>query len=149
MRAIPMFIICMLLPQGYRVQLPSLAGFGAWFISTVGAIFLSVSITSLVHAYVLVMQRVDGLVRVINAMAEMFSGMIIPLALMPDFMAAFLKYQPFAGVIDLPVQLYCGSIPPEGVLWVLALQLAWTAMFGIAGRAVTRKGLKQVVLAGG
>jgi len=149
MRAIPMFCICLLIPAGYRIQLPDAAGFGAWLLATVGALILSVSITSLVYSYVLLMQRVDGLVRMLNAMSEMFSGMIIPLSLMPDAMAVFLRYQPFAGVIDLPVQLYCGSLPPESVWWVLAVQLSWTALFILAGRAVTNRGLKQIVLAGG
>lgn len=150
MKAVPMFIICLfMIPEGYRIQLPEAAGLAAWLAAVIGAILLSVSITGLVHAYVLVIQRVDGLVRLVNAMAELFSGMIIPLGLMPDVMAAFLRFQPFAGVIDLPVQLYCGSLCPGDVWWVLALQLGWSAVFIAAGRAVTRIGLKQVILAGG
>jgi len=150
MRAVPMYFICrFLLPAEYALIWPGWAAFGAWLLAAAGGILLSVSITSLVHSYVLVMQRVDGLVRMINAMAEMFSGMIIPLALMPDIMASFLRFQPFAGVIDLPVQLYCGSLQPAEVMWVLALQLGWAVVFIIAGRLVTARGLKQIVLAGG
>ena len=149
MRILPMFVIYLILPAGYRLQLPGITAFCAWAASMIGAVLLSVSITSLMHSYVLVMQRVDGLVRVVNVLAELLSGMIIPLSLMPDMLAGFLRYQPFAGVIDLPVQLFCESLAPGDVWWVMALQFGWALIFIAAGRAVTNKGLKQIVLAGG
>lgn len=84
-----------------------------------------------------------------HALSELLSGMIIPLALMPDFLAFFLRWQPFAGVTDLPAQLYCGSLAPGQVWSVLAMQLIWAAVFIAAGRALTNYGLKRTVLAGG
>ena len=52
-------------------------------------------------------------------------------------------------MIDLPAQLYCGSIPPGDVWKVLVTQLAWAVVLIVAGRAVTKYGLKKTVLAGG
>lgn len=150
MRAVPQFIVCaFLLPAEYSIKLPTAAALGAFALGLIGALVLSVAITSFMHAYVLIIQRVDGLTRVINSLAELLSGMIIPLALMPDALAVFLKYQPFAGVVDLPAQLYCGSIAPEGVWAVLVMQLLWAAAFITAGRLLTNYGLKRIVLAGG
>lgn len=150
MRAVPMYFICrFLLPDGYGLSAPTAAGFFAWLLALIGAVLLSVSITSLVYSYVLIIQRGDGLVRMLNAMAELFSGMIIPLSLMPDSMEMFLKYQPFAGVVDLPVRLYCGITEPSAVWQVLAIQLAWSGLLILAGRAVTNIGLKRIALAGG
>ena len=150
MRGIPMVFICtLLIPPQYRMHIPGGAALIAWLGSMFGAIVLSVAITSLMHAYVLIIQKVDGFTRLINALAELFSGMIIPLALLPDSMKVFLRFQPFAGVIDLPAQLFCGSLPPSAVWAVIASQLAWSLVFICAGRAVTNYGLKKVVLAGG
>ena len=150
LRGIPMFFICaFLLPGDYRLVLPGMAAFGAFLIALAGALLLSVSITNLMHSYVLVMQRADGIVRIVNAAAELLSGMIIPLSLMPDALAGFLRFQPFAGVIDLPVQIFCGSLPPQQVWRVLAMQLCWTAVFIAAGRASVRHGLKRIAIAGG
>lgn len=150
MRGVPMFIVCALfLPDRLSITLPSFAALGAWAASIIGAIVLSVSITSLMHAYVLIIQRVDGLTRLVNALAELLSGMIIPLGLMPEKMQGFLRYQPFAGVIDLPAQLFCGSMPAGDVWQVVLMQAVWAVVFIAAGRAVTKYGLKQVVLAGG
>lgn len=150
MRGVPMAFICtLLLPQQYRMQLPEGAALAAWAASMIGAIILSVAITSLMHAYVLIIQKVDGFTRLINALAELLSGMIIPLALLPDAMTGFLRFQPFAGVIDLPAQLFCGTLPPSSVWAVIATQFIWSAIFIFAGRAVTNYGLKKVVLAGG
>ena len=150
MRGIPIFIICsFVLPTEYGIQLPGIHAFCAYFLSVFGALILSVSITSLMHAYVLVMQKVDGLTRMVNAMAELLSGMIIPLGLMPECMAGFLRYQPFASIIDLPAQLFCGTLPPSQIWSVIATQLVWTLIFVVSGRAVTEYGLKKVVLAGG
>ncbi len=150
MRAVPMyFIYRFLMPDAYALMKPSAAAFGAWLLALVGAVLLSVSITSLVHSYVLLMQRSDGVVRMTNALAELLTGMIIPLALMPAFLEKFLRFQPFAGVIDLPVQIYCGILQPSAVGWVLALQVGWSVLLILAGKAVTNKGLKNIVLAGG
>lgn len=150
MRGIPMFIICaFIIPIDYRIQLPDAAALSAWFIATMGALVLSVAITNLMHAYVLIIQKVDGLTRLVNALAELLSGMIIPLGLMPDLMAGFLRYQPFAGVVDLPAQLFCGTMAPSQVWAVVGMQAVWAVVFICAGRAVTNYGLKRVVLAGG
>lgn len=150
LRGVPMFIICaFLLPGEYRLMLPGPAAFGAFALSLLGALVLSASITNLMHAYVLVTQRSDGVVRIVNAAAEMLSGMIIPLTLMPDGLAGFLRYQPFAGVVDLPVRLYCGNLMPDEVWTVLGLQLTWAAALIAAGRFATNRGLRRIAVAGG
>lgn len=150
MRAVPQAVVALwLVPKGYRMMLPTPASLGAFAIALTCAVILSVSITSLEHAYVLLIQRVDGLTRMTNALSELLSGMIIPLALMPDFLAFFLRWQPFAGVIDLPAQLYCGSMAPGQVWSVLAMQLIWAAVFIAAGKALTNYALRRTVLAGG
>ena len=148
-RPIDIYSMWFMRTLAYRMLLPTAASLGAFAIALAGAVILSVSITSLAHAYVLLIQRVDGLTRMTNALSELLSGMIIPLALMPDFMAFFLRWQPFAGVIDLPAQLYCGSMAPGQVWSVLAMQLIWAAVFIAAGKALTNYGLRRTVLAGG
>lgn len=150
MRAVPQFIVCAyLVTDEYAMRLPDAAALGAYLAALIGAIVLSVSITSLMHAYVMILQRVDGLVRLVNSLAELLSGMIVPLALMPDALALFLKFQPFAGVVDLPAQIFCGSMPPSDVWQVIAVQAAWSAVFILAGRALTKRGIGRTVLAGG
>lgn len=150
MRVVPQTVAALwLVPEGYRMMLPTAASLGAFAAALAGAVILSVSITSLEHAYVLLIQRVDGLTRMTNALSELLSGMIIPLALMPDFLAFFLRWQPFAGVIDLPAQLYCGSIAPGQIWSVLAMQLIWAAVFIASGKLLTNYALRRTVLAGG
>ncbi len=150
MRGVPQFIVCaFIIPAQYRMNVPGLAQWAAWLAATFGALILSAAITNFMHAYVLIMQRVDGLTRMVNSLAELLSGMIIPLALMPDAMAIFLKYQPFAGVVDLPVRLFCGSMPVGEVWKVLIMQAVWIIIFVVAGRLLTGRGLKRTVIAGG
>ena len=110
---------------------------------------LSAAILNLVHALILILQKSDGLVRTVTVLAEVLSGEIIPLKLMPEGIAWALQLQPFAGVLDLPAQLFCGSIAPENCWQVLLLQGFWIGAFVLAGRLTVKKGLRRVVLAGG
>jgi len=65
---------------------------------------------------------------------------IIPLPAVPELGAVVLNFLPFRGLGDTPFRLYMGHIPPEGVVWVLAQQLAWTAALVMLGRLGPRAG---------
>ena len=150
LKSVPQFFIALLiLPGGYGMKPPAPAAAAAYLASLMLAAALSAAILNLVHALILILQKSDGLVRTVTVLAEVHSGEIIPLKLMPEGIARALQLQPFAGVVDLPAQLFCGSIAPENCWQVLLLQGFWIGVFVLAGRLTVKKGLRRVVLAGG
>lgn len=150
LRAIPQFAIALwLVPAPYGMLWPTPGGFFAWLASIACAVLLSASIVNFMHAIILRTIRSEGIVRFIPSVAMVFAGNIIPLRLMPDWIQPFIRLQPFAGVMDLPSQLFCGSLSPGNVFWICGVQLFWTFAFILWGRMIMKRGLKRVTVAGG
>lgn len=150
LRALPQFVIALwIVPAPFCMQVPSLGGALAWLLSIFCAVLLSVSIINFMHALILRTIRSEGIVLFIPTLSMILGGSIIPLRLMPDWIQPFLRLQPFAGVMDLPSQLFCGSMSPENVLWICAVQIFWIAVFVLWGRNLMQRGIRRVSVAGG
>ena len=56
---------------------------------------------------------------------------------------------PFQAQAFIPLSLYMGQVPPQGVAGALGLQLAWVAaLFGIAW-LVWQRAMRRVIIQGG
>lgn len=150
LRAVPQFFIALLLvPAPYGMAPPPADGAIAWLASMVCAVLLSTAITNFMHALTLLTIRGEGLVRFLPTLVLFLSGMVVPLKLLPDWVQTIARFQPFAGLMDLPSQLFCGSLPPRSLMWIVPAQLFWTSAFVASGRALVRFGLRRVCVAGG
>ena len=88
LKSVPQFFIALLiLPGGYGMKPPAPAAAAAYLASLMLAAALSAAILNLVHALILILQKSDGLVRTVTVLAEVLSGEIIPLKLMPEGIA--------------------------------------------------------------
>jgi ABC-2 type transport system permease protein len=91
----------------------------------------------------------DGVARLFMAIAQVFAGIILPLQLWPDWAQGFLRLQPFAGALDLPLRFYIGSAHISELGRVLLSQLLWTAGMIALGRAWINRNLRKLVIQGG
>ncbi len=128
---------------------PSFASGAAWAAATVGALFLGCAITLLCNSTMLWTVSGEGVVNLVITMVVFFSGMLLPIPLMPEWAQAVLNVLPFRGLVDLPFRLYVGHIPASGVWGALANQLVWTAALVLLGRWALSRGLRRVVVQGG
>lgn len=150
LRAVPQFVIALfLVPAPYGMTAPSPLMLLAWIPAMLCGVLLAASVTNMVHVAVLWTTRGEGLRRFMPVLVMVLSGMIVPLRLLPDWAQTVARLQPFAGVMDLPSQLFCGSLAPENVVWIVGAQLFWTAAFVLAGRAMASRGIRRVAVAGG
>jgi ABC-2 type transport system permease protein len=150
LRAVPQFIIAIfIVPAPYHMTLPTPCGLAAWLATILLAALLSTAFTSLMHTLILRTVRAEGVVRFMPVLVMLLSGMVVPLRLMPDWVQPFMRLQPFAGLMDLPSQLFSGSLAPANVVWVVSLQLFWTGAFVLAGRLLMKNGLSRLSVAGG
>lgn len=150
LRAAPQFLIALaLVPGPYKMALPAPAGFLAWLVSMACAALLSAAVTNFMHALTLFTVRGEGVVRFLPTLVLFFSGMVVPLRLLPDWAQTAAMLQPFAGLMDLPSQLFSGSLAPQSALWIVPAQLGWAAAFIACGRTLIRLGLRRVCVAGG
>ena len=127
----------------------SAAGLLLFLLSLVTLFLLSVSYVMLITSIRIGVTWGEGPTSMLMLVSGVLSGAYLPLPLWPDFMQRFLYAQPFAGQLDLPVRIYCGSIGPGAAAPVFALQIGWALAFIIAGRIIMRAKLSKVVVQGG
>ncbi|MHC5039807.1 MAG: ABC transporter permease [Planctomycetota bacterium] len=147
LRSVPMFILALLF-FGMSPP-PSAASFAAWILATLGAVLLGAALTTLLLVLLMWTITGRGTMTLVSACAWMFSGIIIPLPLFPDWAQPLLNILPFRGLMDTPFRLYMGHIPPSEAPWVFAHQLAWTAGMVFFGRWLLGRGMRRPVVQGG
>ena len=149
LRAVPQFLISIFLipaPFGMRFGGPEFAG---WLAALPGALLLSSAVTALMNASLFWTVTGDGVIRLGPVLVLIFSGMTVPLKLLPDWAPRLRVIQPERGRVDGPAQRLAGSMPLARLPLLIALQWGWTAAFIAAGRLVLRKGLTRLEVAGG
>lgn len=80
---------------------------------------------------------------------QIMAGAYLPLSLWPQWMQGFLYWQPFAGVLDLPLRFYVGAAPVSDVLRVVLIQAGWATLIIWAGRRWIGRNLKKLTMQGG
>lgn len=129
---------------------PASAGaFAAFAVAITVSVLLVTAITMLMHVVILWTLDPEGVARIAPAFVMLFSGMIIPLPLFPDFMQPLLMALPFRGLMDVPLRLYSGHIPTSEALPHILLALVWGIALVAFGRWMMERGLRQIVVQGG
>ncbi|HEY3002076.1 MAG TPA: ABC-2 family transporter protein [Kribbellaceae bacterium] len=77
-----------------------------------------------------------------------FSGMLLPLVAFPDRLGAVARATPWAGMLQVPVDVWLGR-QPGGVLGAFAFQGAWAVVLLLAGLTATSYATRKVVVSGG
>jgi ABC-2 type transport system permease protein len=132
--------------------LPMPAGFASavlFVLSLLASLILSTAITMLLHIALFWTISGEGINRLMPGVVLIFSGMVIPLPLFPDWLAPLLYWQPFRGLSDVPFRIYSGHIPAQDALLEIALQLGWCAALVAAGVWLLRRASMRLVVQGG
>jgi ABC-2 type transport system permease protein len=155
LRATPMVLLT-------GVVLPSL-GLGRWGLGPpagVGAVLLFVTSMALVVALssafstlldVLVVMTLSekGVNVLVAPLSIVFSGSLIPLPLLPEWLQPFMQYQPFAGLLDFPLRIYSGHLTGWPAVAALGRQAIWALLLIALGRAVMRHAMARLQTQGG
>jgi ABC-2 type transport system permease protein len=75
--------------------------------------------------------------------SQMLGGLMLPLALFPDWAQPALDVLPFKYLYAFPATTLLGQVPPAAWARGLAVSLAWCAVAGLVCRAVWRRGTLQ------
>lgn len=128
---------------------PSLANGAAFLVSVVLAIILCFSIRFLVACTAFWLLDSSGVKVLSMACAIFFSGMTLPLVLFPGWLGTLAEALPFAGMVQVPADLWIGRHRGLDILWSLGFQLAWIAALLVCCRAVLGAATRKVVVQGG
>lgn len=150
MRSWMVLVVSGFLPGAFRM-LPPVSGLalGATVLALFGALLLSCAFTNLMNTFLLRVELGPGLNNLMVTFTIILSGMVIPLAVFPDWLQPVLRALPFAGLMDFPAGLYTGVIPLRQAWGMLGRQVFWIAVLVVLGRWRMNRGLRRTVIQGG
>ena len=147
MRAAPIFAVAGLF-LGLRT--PASGSAAALFIISIFAgLLLAASLVALMTISLLWTISGDGIHRLSAPLIFFFSGIVIPLPLLPDWLQQWIAILPFRGLIDTPFRIYLGVLTGTNAVSALLHQCAWVVALVFLGRAILGRGLRRLVVQGG
>ncbi len=81
--------------------------------------------------------------------ATFFSGSLVPLVMMPDWLQAIANTLPFSHALYYPVSILSGITPLADVPGIWLVQAAYLLVFGLLSRWVFRVSVRRVTVQGG
>ena len=143
-------LVALVMPSAFRLALPgSAVGIALFLLSLCSALLLCTAFIMLLVALRLGLTWGDGPIYILVCVGIALSGGLMPLQLWPDFMQRLLLFQPFAGILDIPLRLYIGSLPYYDALWAIGLQLVWAVVFIASGKILMQRRLSTLIVQGG
>ena len=90
-----------------------------------------------------------GIGRFGSILAMFFSGFLMPLRFLPDWVQTIASLTPFPHMLNTVVDVYLGVLTGTDLLLTLLLQAAWAVGLVLVGQVVLRTAVKRLVILGG
>jgi len=84
-----------------------------------------------------------------QAVVGLLSGMMIPIAMFPGWLATAAAWLPFAGVASTPGLIFTGRVDAAEALRLVAVQAGWVLVLWFGARLAFRGAVKQLTVHGG
>jgi ABC-2 type transport system permease protein len=146
MRAAPLLAIALFF--GMRGP-ASLVHFLAWLPSMALGLCLSAAILTTVSISLFWTVSGEGVSRLLPVAVWVFSGIVIPLPLLPDRLRSVLELLPTSSIIDTPFRIYMGRYTPQDFPLHIGLQVFWVLVVIAFGKAAVARGIRRAVVQGG
>lgn len=150
LRAIPMFLIFLLLPFDIGLSLPvSLNAFLMFLLTFFLGTILVVAVNLFSYILVSIFHSRGAVFGIVNIIASLLSGALVPLALLPDSFIRIISYFPFRYIFDIPYRLYVGNISVNGSYIYVLIQIFWIILAITLGKLWLNKRSKKLIIQGG
>jgi ABC-2 type transport system permease protein len=128
---------------------PSAESFVVFVLSMAATVILASAITTMLNICVIWTVSGQGVTALTNSLVLIFSGMVIPLPLFPDWAQTALLCQPLAGLVDIPYRIYFGNLTGAGAVAAVGLQCFWALIVIWLGRLFMARTMRRVQVQGG
>lgn len=155
LRMVPMlFFAYFLMPlvglDAWALPAPATVSSGLLFlVAALGTLVLSTAFTMILHVALMWTISGEGFNRMMPGIVPVFSGLIVPLPLFPDWLQGFLFWQPFRGMADVPFRIYSGHIGDAEAWFEIGVQWLWVAVLIGVGILLLRRARLKLVAQGG
>lgn len=146
----PIIAIASLLPKPYKMALPhSPVAFLLFIVTLLLGVLLLVSISMIIYITVFKTMSPVGSMALIGITGEFFSGMTIPIPMMPEGLQKVCYFLPFRWTADLPLRIYSGSITMNEAVISIGVQMLWILVLASTGAYAMKRITSKVVIQGG
>jgi ABC-2 type transport system permease protein len=150
LRFIPVIVIAFILPEPYRLSLPSsFLHFILFFITLLLGSFIITAIIMIIQSIGFFSNQDSGVMSIFCTIVELLSGYALPLPLLPKIINYIGKYLPFRLIGDLPFRVYSGNLSINYALNSMFMQIIWIIILLIIGKLIMKKALSNVTVQGG
>jgi ABC-2 type transport system permease protein len=112
-------------------------------------LILIVALSMLVYISVFKTMSPIGSMTLFGLFTEFFSGAVIPIPLMPDWLQRICYFLPLRWTADLPFRIYTGNIKIPDAAAGIAVQLAWIFTLTLTGMIAAGKIARLSAVQGG
>ena len=150
MRALPLIIVSLLLPEPYKLQLPqNITCFIMFIITLITGSLLVTALITLYPILTLITLNEKGIVNIVIVIADILSGLVVPIPFFPEILKKISYLLPFQYISDLPFRIYIGNISIINSIDGLIIQIVWLLILIALGYFILKKALKRVEVQGG
>ncbi|MBR3162252.1 MAG: ABC-2 family transporter protein [Bacilli bacterium] len=150
LRFLPIIIFSFLLPKPYNLSLPvSINAFILFLITLFLGSIIITTINIIVNGIVFFTLDDKGISSLIYNIGSLFSGILIPLPLLPKYILNICNYLPFKYIGDLSFRVYSGNIGITNAINNIIISTIWIVIFVIIGKFIFKIALKKVSIQGG
>ncbi|SFF02237.1 ABC-2 type transport system permease protein [Paenibacillus algorifonticola] len=141
-----MIIVCLIFP----VTLPTDPM--TWMIYLVMLLFsflINSQINILTGLFAFFVENNEGMMRMKRVMVDLFSGVVVPIAFFPGWLAEIMKWLPFQAITYLPSSVFTGRTPGSEIAGVFGLQVVWFVVLLVPIWFTWRAARKRLFVQGG
>ena len=155
LRAIPMVLTAGVLLRLAGLGTWGLAGpkgppaAGLFAVSMLICVALSSAFSTLLDTLVVALLSERGVNTIMGPLAIVFSGNLVPLPLLPEWLQPVMRYQPFAGLLDTPFRIYSGHLGGWDAAAALGRQAFWVVALVLLGRLLMGRVMTRLQTQGG
>lgn len=134
----------------FHLRVPTSAITWVFFVVSVGlAVSISFALRFMVNLAAFWFFDVRGINNVAATIWTLLSGATMPLALFPEAVRGIVHLLPFAGMLELPMNVFLERVTHAEMLGIVAIQLTWTIVLLACGRLVLAAATRKLVVQGG
>ncbi|WP_131739068.1 ABC transporter permease [Actinomadura roseirufa] len=128
---------------------PGPAGLAAFAAATLLGVLVSFGLRYLVALGTFWLHDERGLQSVTMVLSLFFSGMVLPLVVLPGRLGTLAHALPWAAQLQVPADVFLGRLTGADLAAALAFQAGWAAVLLAAGAALTGAARRRLVIHGG
>lgn len=155
LRAVPMLVVSafgfpLLGFSQWALRPPvSISACMLFLVSVLAATLLATAFSMVMSISLLWTISADGVSNLVPVLIWSLCGIVLPIPFYPDWMQPILRVLPFRGLMDVPFQIYVGSISPSAAFLEIGLQGVWSVGLIMFSQRLLNRGLARVVVQGG